>query len=568
MITIDEIKKYKEYYTKELYDKTRKEQREDQQYHDDTFDVSEVQSPHKVYRSGFGARMSDAPAEHVITSNPKAYIEQNGGSKEIGTRISKVVNDQWIPLLKWQNPNPPKEFVKNCLLRGESYIKLAHDEQWAKGNKPTIGLPIKFLIPDPMVIYASKHGTDEGIPDNVIVWYQRQALDVIVRYPTMEETLRRKFGDLKNKAVEWWEYWDKDVRYWECDGVAVLKDGIQKNLYGFAPFIRKYSGFGRESQDGELSSLIVGDLRHSRDLIKEECIFRSDIVSSHALFAHKPIIVTTPGVINEDDIKRLDLGAYGGSVINRWPPGSKFEDLNFDLYSPQAYQYLQQIRAELNARCPYLMAGFPVGENARQQIEAQSAAGKRYATIVENTEHAFSIAIKKAFDICKEIPSLRPDILHKEDLDIDFAIKVSLQASDPVEEDRKITLGDRLWNQGNGAIDLETFHTKFLGFTLEESSNIIDKMMADNLMLYDPAIKAVWGTAAAEEMGYGDLLEKAQQMRMGLEEQQKGLRENPPATTTERVKGEVKTPVGRGMMDMALSNRGQRKPPQPYKRGE
>ena len=235
--------------------------------------------------------MVDAPAEQIVTSNPQVFFEIQKGNKDISKKLSKVVNQNWIEHLRLQNPNPFKETVKNKGARGESYIKLAHNETWvtnpvSKDNDglpvfTRVGLPVLFVVPDPMVIYGSPEEDDcgwipnSGVPNTVVVYYKRQLSELVVKYPSWEDP-KGRVGREGDDLVDWYEVWDKNTKYFEADGEVLIHT---KNPYKFTPFIRKYSGFGRRSPDGELANLIVSDLRFSRDLIMQECITRSNILS-------------------------------------------------------------------------------------------------------------------------------------------------------------------------------------------------------------------------------------------------------------------------------------------------
>ena len=98
--TLKQILKLKEHYELDLYDNVRKEQKADQTYIDDTFNVPEIRDPHRIDRSGIGARMVDAPAEQIVTSNPQAFFDIKKGGKEAGLHVSKEVNSIWIPILQ------------------------------------------------------------------------------------------------------------------------------------------------------------------------------------------------------------------------------------------------------------------------------------------------------------------------------------------------------------------------------------------------------------------------------------------------------------------------------------
>ena len=323
MVTIDEIHKLDTHY-KELYGQTRVEQATDLTYINDTFFVP-IKGLHRVFRSGIGRKIADAPAEAIITSNPQALVKIFKGKQDAGKRISEEINQKWIELFRRQNPNPFKEFVKNLLGRGESYFKIIHNEYWARcpmcsglgkvgrdkceycegegsvePNK-RVGLPIRLIVPDPMVVYASTEEDDNGTPEKVIVSYERQLKDLIPLYPYLD-TIKDE------KTVKWLEYYDSKYKYCEVNGIPIT-DGIEDNIYGSVPFVRKYGGFGKRSPDGELAELIVSDLRFQRDMILEECLTRSNIASIEFLYAHRGKTVIGEGKVNREDFQTAEWGA-------------------------------------------------------------------------------------------------------------------------------------------------------------------------------------------------------------------------------------------------------------------
>lgn len=564
MPTVDDIKTLRVHYCDSLYQQVRHEQEIDQQYIGDTFPVPEIHDPHQIYRSGIGDRIVNAPAEHIITSNPQVFFHPRKDTKtssESVLRLSRMVNEQWLPLLQKQNPNIFKEFIKDLLGRGEAFVKVIHNNDWDKNKE---GLPVNFVVPDAMVVYASPEESMEGIPEKVILWYSiSQYQELIPKYPFLANMSP---GGEKDNMVNWLEYYDATSRYVELADQALTKSGekdfgVQKNIYGFTPFVRKYSGFGRRSPDGELASLIVSDMRRSRDLVREECATRSNIASIEYLFAHKPHTFIGPG-LNADKIR--ESTSYGAYDINAFdvddPSKLKIEKLDI-VPSPETYRHLETITAELNQRHPFIMAGFPWGTSGRQQDITQVSAMRRYDSVVESLEHAFATALRMAFKICL-LPKFKPDGVSEKDLQTEFDIEVKLKAKDPIEEDRKITLGDRLWGGGKGSISVQTFHTKYQGMTQDESNREIARMLADQITIYNPDVAAVMGMVAAEESGMQDWLEKARERRQMMEGQP-GMRQELPKTSMERIRGETETPMGRE----EASPRGARQPPERYTRG-
>jgi len=552
MTSVEEILKLKERYL-ELYGTVRTEQNTDKTYIEDTFTVG-VTEPHKVLRLGLGYEIVNAPADQIVTSNPQAFVEVLKGREDSGKRIGKFINKQ-IDILKRQNPNPFKESVKNKGGRGENYIRLFHNERWVLKPIDKTGMPVFFSTPDPMVMYGSPEEDVNGVPNIVIVKYERQPSEVILKYPHWTNP---KLRDKKDR-VDWFEYWDKDTVYCEADGEQVK---YNPNPYKIVPFVRKYSGFGRRSPDGELSNLIVSDIRYSRGMIENVCESLSDISSVIRLSAHKGKTVFAADKVDDEQIKNLQFGEYVINVLDGL--GSldrlKIEDINVDQPSAEAVAHVNNMMANLTRRHPFILAGFPIGENARQQGMSETAGMKRYDTVIENTELEWGTAFEMMFKVMKSIPTMLPEGLKEEDLDTPFRCIVKLKAKDPIEEDRLITLGDRLWAKGEGSINLRTFLTEFQGRTADETEDIIANILVDRLTLYNPDVAEVMGMVFAEESGMEKWIQAAQERRQEMGTRP-GLEGQAPPTTQQRTQGEAQ-----GVQSVE-PNRGGRNPPGRYTRG-
>jgi len=564
LITVEDINGIRDRFI-QIYSTVRKEQQIDQTYIDDTFKVLEIQEPHTPMRLGTGADIVDSPAEQIITSNPQVLVVSK--KTEEALRISELLNEKWIPILKRQNPNPFKEFVKNTLSRGEAYIKLAHNQSWVDSTEKR-GLPVSFPILDPMVIYGSPQEDDNGIPDKVLVKFARQPYDVIIRYPDWSHPKKNE----DKQFTEWIEYWDAQNRYWEADGEGVAGK-VAPNVYGFTPFVRKYSGFGKRSPDGELANLIMSDIRKNRDLIKNECILGSDIASIIHLFAHigKMIILPTGSTINKDELKELIVGAYRINVLTM-PQGGEYKNEENPVPTPEMFRFMADVSSRIRQRNPFLMAGFPMGESGRQQDLSNRTALRRYDTIIENTEHAWATAFEKALEICNKMPGLYPPDLHKGDLDIEFRCVVNLKAEDTIVKESHAATGSRLLAQGE--IDPITNLVEFKGYTKEKAIQTMVDKLAWEVILNSPDIRELIGLRAIEKSGMAQGIEALKQRRIELEQQQKQLATQPmqpqmQPSAMQRTMGEAETRTGREMIDMSLASRvGARKPPVPYNRGQ
>ncbi len=573
-MNVEDIRRLKTHYIDRVYSDTRAQQSIDQSYRDDTFPVPEIQAPHHIYRSGIGARMVDAPAEQIVTSNPQAFINvvsKRGETKvrtESEERFSREANG-WLRIMRRANPNIFKEFPKSLLSRGDGFIQISHNPTWVKDPITKLGIPILFTVPDSSIIYASPEEDNDGVPEKVIIFYKRTLVDVIAKYPHMNDLLPTSVKEAGE--VDWLEYWDNEIHYAEIgiiqadkaiDGIPVY-GGIQPNIYKRVPFVHKYSGFGIRAPDGQLSKLIVSGLKMARDLLREECAIRSDIASIMHLYAQPGIdmIRKQDTDLNADDLREnYDLGP---GQVNILPPGVTPTPRTVMLPSAEAFQYHRDIITRLEMMNPFIVAGFPFGSSGRQDDRAMMTAMHRFDTVIENTENAFATALEIGFEIARIVPTLWGAIgLLGKDKDATIEIDVKLRASDLAEKDRLATLGERLWNGGDGSIDLRTNLTQYKNYTDDEAEDIIANLLVDKLTLFNPQVAQVMAMVFAQESGMQRWLEMAQQQQIMQEQTgtapQGALAQPQTPTDQLRAQGEA---VNLDMVDQSLQNRGARTPP-------
>lgn len=558
MITVQEIRDYRDYLVQTVYSKTRKEQQTDQTYIDDTFAVPEIKpvdGKQIIYRSGYGVRIVDAPADQIVTTEPQVFVD--GKNKSIAEKLAKYYNTEFIEVLKRGNPNIWKEFNKGQLGRGEAFFKIIHNESWINPQMPKRGLPLFFIVLDPMVVYASPEEDDDGIPDRVVVQYERQARDLLVRYPKWSRPREKT-----EQTALWTEYWDKDVCYFEADGEAVRPagGGIYPNPYGITPFVRKYSGFGRRSPDGDLASLIVSDIRFSRDLIREECVMRSNIDAQFFLFAHPDLFITSPGELPsiEEINTAMRWGGFHINKIDKIDPNTKFEWRKIEPSAAMSAHHLSII-SQLNQKHPFIMAGFPLGASGRQQDMTETAAGRKYDSTVENCEIAFATALEIGKTIIKEVPGLAKETgLSKADLSAPVRVTVRLKADDAVAQGRASAEGSRLYQLGE--IDLLEDLVKHKGYTVDGAQTIMNRRIVEDVVTRDPTIRELIAIRTAREMGmeedYIKIVEQRKQSEKGLSiAPQTGLEGGEPRI------GNIKTEEGLNQMDVSLTQSPRRMPP-------
>jgi hypothetical protein len=560
-MNVYQIRELKDYYVNELYSQVRKEQATDDEFYNDVFKVPQIDDPSKLQRTGRAARLIDSPAENIITSNPQVFVKALKDAQNAEKRADSVAVEynKWLSIMKRANPNPFKEFVKNNLLRGEGWIQLMHNEGWVTGKKIKKGLPVIFDIPDPMIIYADPSEDEDGIPKQVIVFYEISPR--LVKSKFSDWTNPKSAGNSGNVPnCRYLAYYNEEIYYMEADGEPLLKKEFNDNLYGFVPFIHKLSGFGKKSPEGKMEDLVVSRLRKSRALLTRECAIVSDIDRAIHYFSNRSIDVQP-----EDDQHQVPLDfqenyIVGAGQVNELPPKIKVSRSVEMLPEAQVFQHLHDISAQLEREDPMAMNGLPVGESGRLQDMVNTSAMRRYLSIVENTEYAFTTAFEKAMTIMQNVPTLTPESLTENELKDKYSITLKLKAEDPLDNDRKATLGSRLFQ--NSEIDIITNLVDYKGYTQDKAKQIVVDTLKWKVLLNNPDIANLIGMRAAQKSGMAEDLQivKQRQQQLGTQQQAMGVQPQPRPP-------EVNTPQGREMIDLALAGKGARQAPSNYTRG-
>lgn len=153
--------------------------------------------------------------------------------------------------------------------------------------------------------------------------------------------------------------------------------------------------------------------------------------------------------------------------------------------------------------------------------------------------------------------------LTKDDIGGYYEVNIELKASDPIEADRKATLGSRLYQQGQ--IDLKTNLVKYQGYTEDEADEIITNILVDKVTFQSPDVAELMGLRLAEKSGMAEDLAMIKERRKAIEAQ--GMQQPPSPTEGARRTGEVGTELGREMIDESLRGKGARSAPERYTRG-
>lgn len=538
---IEDIRELLIYYKDRLYAQTRREQADDIGFYNDTFAVPWIKPPMVVSRTGASAEIVDEPVEQIaaaklIVSRPT--LKPTNIAEQSAIKISGLLNEDWIRRLMKQNPNPKKECIKNIFWRGECWLHPVHNQAWVTSPFNRTGLPVLFLTPDPMIVFASPNEDEDGIPENVIVYYERMPWIVKAKYPAWTDPLNKQ-GDIE-KTVTWLEYWDKDVRYFEADEETVLP--LSPNPYKRVPFIHKVSGLGKGSHEGKPEDLIVGRLRRYRDLLRRDAASTSDIDSIIHLYAN-PSIDFQGDDQHEVPKDFPDSYIIGAGEYNVVPPGITKERGIDALPSPEVLNWHYGIKAELGLKTPSVLTGAPQGETGRATDVPYGIAMRKYEEIAAGQADMWATGLSMALQMCEEIPNLMPDGISKKDINKYYVVEVELRADDPLDTQRKGVDGDR--KQQLGIIDWETNLVKYQGFTQEEAEGVMDNAIVDRVIMTDPNIQQLIAMNVARELGMEQELAAMQQAGTQLAKGGIGSQGGPPR------EGNIQTEQGAEMPDLS-----------------
>ena len=508
MRTKEEIRELHTWEVNEHHASSRQLQDEDWKYYKDTFLVTFIKEPYKAARVGLGAEIIDVPTSHIITNEPRVYVEataDNDIARKHSFNRGAFLN-HLISRIRLQNPEPIKESVKNALACGEGWINIVNNPDWVGQEPLSQDIPLIFSTPDPRIVFASPDERN-GIPDYCFLSFKRHFQSVINKYHQWTNPLKRRG---KNRYVDWFAYFDKDIRYFEADGEPVLGD-IQPNLLGFTPFVHFYSGYGKSSPEGRPEELAVSRIRPVKGRILLYTELMSSLASQQKLYSHKryDFQPASPEIEQPPDFE-YDLN-YG--TWNWIPYGINPTERGGTAPGGDVFAFLQMLRYEITRATPPILQGIGSGSSGRAN-EGESKHGlAQYQSVVDNASIAWGVALSQALSIIKNsafdlLPlTLRATLsdgargkitLTEEDID-DTHCEVKLKASDPIEDKAQTEIGMRMWTAG--AIDWETNLIKYQGYSVDEAHKIIVKTMGEQFIKSSPQLLTAMSMAALQEQG-------------------------------------------------------------------
>jgi hypothetical protein len=541
-----------------LHSKRIKEHELDEQYYNDTFKVN-IQEPFHVVRTGTAARIVDSIVEHIEVANPQVTRKpqkKTEGAMQSAIKVSRMLNN-WILTLSEQM----KDAIQNGVLRGEGIFQVEYNPDFNLQEPNSMPIIVSSL--DPVYTYCDPY--DALIPDRVCKKFGMNVNYVKSAFPEWKPARR-----LTNTSEVMYEaYWDKEVRYFDVDGVSV-SNGVQKNVYGFTPFVHFYAGFGKKSPRGKPEEMAVGRLRKIRGRLKEECEIESRVDSIIGLYAN-PIRLIRQTQANAEEINRQELeSSYIGAGATMVVPYGWEQDLYVpNVPSAQLFQHLYQIRQSLSYDNPGVLSGIASTSESSGRLEDAlfSHVEKKYARLISSLERALAVVLGMGLRILETVPDVLPittratmvidgeaieqeEKITKEDINNYYDCVVKLNPEEALEADRKAMLGRMLVNEGR--ISWRKFLTDYMGHTEDSADDIIAETLAEQAILTDPTMRQIRVMEAIEQAGMTRYLDKLQQ--------EAGQEPVPPATYRP---SEAGNPVSSDILRQVLGETpvGVRRPP-------
>jgi hypothetical protein len=557
--TVKEIRELKEQLAGKdgnggFYAQLREEQKTDQKFRDDAFGVN-IKSPYHIIRTGTAARIVDTVTDHINTSNPQVFRKPRKGittEEERAARVAKLLN-HWAILLI----DEIEESLKNDNQRGEAFAQIDYNPNYDPNDD--YSLPVIFTAPDPMIIYADPHEY-HGIPRRVIKYCRMSVGQVEQMFPDWNNPRKREPDD--KDGVEYLAYWDKDWRYIEADEEPLLSQGIQKNIFGFVPFVHCYSGFGKRSPEGKPEDRAVGKLRKLRGRLIEECEVESRLDSIIGLMAN-PILVLKPTDPNAEDVDEKAVELSPGRVVTLgfgWDYEIKGMDAN--VIQPLAF-HLGQIRGALGVETPPVSMGLPSTSRAtgRQEDIYVEQYGSKYEKLTNNIERMWATALGMGLRVLEIVPALLPitvrvtttldgkeigkeETIDKKDIDGYYDCQVKLQAKDTGRDYMKYRL-----LASEGRVSWETLLIEGLGWTQDRAKQEIINALVETAWRTNPKLLDMVLREAMEEAGRSKLLRQMDEQAKQEAQAQQMLAGMPPVQPRP---SEAQSPDAAGILRQVL----------------
>ena len=527
MSKLDEIREFKTFVVDTRNSQKVNSQEIDQKFFEDDYPMPLIKDEKYQIRTGFVAGTTNTITNQMIGNNPRAFAKPRNDKADISAEASRRVASEanrWLKEWNRQYKNPYRSTFKHLDIRGEKYIYVTHNPefaQWIKREHNGMdwkdvypdAIPVIPILYDPMVVFIDPSEDVDGKPTRVVVCYQRSIGDIRAHYKYWK-------GEGENTdVVEFFLYADKTTLYAEAAELPLFTNkkgglsngnGLRNNIYGEVPFVHVYSGLGIDNQDNDPNLLAFSKVRMQRNLITEASTMHSDIAFSAHRESHDTKLLIVP--LSSAD-QKADLSGYRNNVddginVLYVPDGATYDSEKPRFLSPDVYMHTANLEAKINMDFPGVLRGNTPGTSGRADDRNSMAAKSIYDSLKENNDILWADAISLGMRIADKLDIL-PEGLHKGDIERVHELTVDLGKEDPIEQSRLTSEGMVLYDRG--LIDHKTFLMKYNGKTEEEADKIIAQTRVDTMMKTSPEIQQILLQSIVAEMGEEERLRLIQE---------------------------------------------------------
>lgn len=465
-------------------------------------------------------------ANQLITDSPTVEIEAINDTEK-AQRSADIMREFSLFLLSQmeiQNDiSPLKECAMNLCVMGMGVLKgpLFNAAAWkaierkhgeseadfkARSKALTLerrnNFPIYFRAIDPRTFYPDPSGQKQF----AVEYFSRLSLDIRGAWPEWSGFRE----DAPFEDVNWLEYWSKDYRAYLADEKAVFKNEVIPNVFKFLPYAWGYSGWGKTSPDGKPEDKAVGLLNPIVSALMEEARFKT-AMSNHIQQNVYPSYAADKGIIGEIKIGpgevNQNVRVREGRVedIALMPQGR----INADAY-PIAAMVIQDIQ---NTSGSALLSGqSPTGDTSGYLQGILVGQGRiKFRPPLRTLENMASKAIRDTLYMIKHVikqpvPFAGGKVIRPDDILEPIVVYVSLEPTDPAEDDRKLRSGLELMLRK--VISIRTMREEYAGVSdVEEGKQILIEEIKEM-----PQYKALLLGEALEEYELQALVGKLKQL--------------------------------------------------------
>ena len=464
---------------------------------------------------------------HYTLDNPKVIVPPRNTSdtaKDQAIQIERFEN-YWINRMIFEI----KDNAKQLLKYGESFFKLVVDDTFygvqttkmktaeleAFEEKRASLFPLIVTCPNPINVLCSP--AHRGlIPKEVIEYYEMtvsEAEDLCERNNWEKIALE---GKKSTDMVKWTSYYSAVSRCFLIENEAVLTPAVQINYLGFPPYVHIPSGLGSSSYAGKPEYKYRSILHSKKSAIKMQTrnLSQIDAINSKWAWAWVELkgdmeLITK---LYGEKGAGFDMSPLEAHAV---PPEIEVKIHQGESPPLALYQYSGTL-ASL-AEPPPILGGnrSPGTYSGYGNVVQLSTAKPRYKDAFKNFEDGLSVLMGMGARVVETV--LKHKIATYEGEHINPAVikghydnEVHLLAEPPEAADMRKSLGNNLWNGGQGSISLKTALVHYHDMTNEEADEEIAQKLAET-GIFNPAISTEVAIDAAERLG----MEKSKQLLEG-----------------------------------------------------